>query len=128
MWKVALVLLMVSSGPGSTRGSTATAALPNPVPLQEHALWELLFDNYVQSGGYDSPGEFFHANGLYRRDGGHGAIVFEGRFGFRDGAVCVWGDGLAILCRRVVDNGDGSYTFINTDDGTTATMYVARRR
>ncbi|MGQ0590367.1 MAG: hypothetical protein ACT4N8_12695 [Sphingosinicella sp.] len=100
------------------------------MPLQDHALRELLFDNYVHDGGggYDGPGEFFRANGAYQREGGHGAVVFEGRFGFRDGAVCVWGDGLALLCRRVVDNGDGTYTFINTADGTTATMIVARPR
>lgn len=102
--------------------------MPTPVPLQDHALRELVFDIYVHRGGDDGPGEFFHANGVYQRDGGHGAIVFEGSYGFRDGAICVWGDGLALLCRRVVDNGDGTYTFINTADGTTATMFVARPR
>ena len=98
------------------------------MPLPEGALWELLADNFVSSGGYDDPGEFFRANGVYQRGGGRGGMVFEGRFGFQDGAVCVWGEGLALLCRRVVDNGDGTYTFINTADGTIAILRTDRRR
>lgn len=88
------------------------------------------FDAYVaaQGRGDDGPGEFFRANGAYHRDGGSGAIVFQGRFEIRDGAVCVWGEGLAPLCRRVLANRDGTYTFTNTADGTSAVMTVARPR
>lgn len=112
----------------SPRGGTGSMAGESAAPLQDDALRALLVDAYVTAhrGGDDGPGEFFRANGIYQRDGGHGAVVFEGRFEVRDGAVCVWGGDPARRCRRVLANGDGTYTLIDTADGSSAVMTVIR--
>jgi hypothetical protein len=121
-------------------GTTAACASPiqrmehmagqSATPLQDDALRALLVDAYVSAhrGGDDGPGEFFRANGTYQRGGGRGTIVFRGRFEIRDGAVCVRGGDSAPRCRRVLANGDGTYTFIDTADGTSAVMTVIQPR
>jgi hypothetical protein len=98
--------------------------------LGDAALRALLVDAYVSRHpvGYDGPGEFFRANGAYQRDGGHGAIVAEGRFEIHDNAICVWGDTFARVCRRIVANGDNTYTFIDTANGHSVVMHVLRGR
>jgi hypothetical protein len=112
------------------RGAAGNRAGESAAPLQGDALRALFVDVYVPAypGLDDSPAEIFRANGAYQRDGGRGAIAFQGRFEIRDGAVCVWGEGLAPLCRRVLANGDGTYTSVNTADGTSAVMTIIALR
>jgi hypothetical protein len=119
--------------PGACTSSAQHSATTNEerrATLGDEALRALLADAHVTAhgGGDDGPGEFFRANGAYQRDGGRGAIVFQGRFEIRDGAVCVRGEGLPPLCRRVLANGDGTHTFINTADGSSAVMTVTQPR
>jgi hypothetical protein len=89
----------------------------------------LLIDTIVTAhrGGEDGPFELFLANGVYQRGSGWGQ-AFEGRFEARDDAGCVRGENSAPSCRRVLANADGTYTFIDTADGTSAVMIVSRRR
>jgi hypothetical protein len=98
--------------------------------LDGDALRALFVDAYVAAynGGHDGPAEFFRANGHYRRHGGMGAVVFEGSFEVRDGSVCVRGENLTPLCRRVRANGDGTYTFVDIADGSTSIMTITRSR
>src|ERR1044072_115471 len=104
---------------GVPPGGTGSMAGESAAPLQDDALRALLVDAYVTAhrGGDDGPGEFFRANGIYQRDGGHGAVVFEGRFEVRDGAVCVWGGDPERRCRRGPAKGSGRYPTIDTDGG-----------
>jgi hypothetical protein len=115
---------------GTSAVMTITALRRGPaVPLQDDALRALLIDASVAAhgGGDDGPFELFLANGVYQRGSGWG-MTFEGRFEIRGGAVCAWGEGLAPLCRRVLANGDGTYTFTNTADGSSAVMTIIQPR
>jgi hypothetical protein len=115
------IMTVTARGAGNMTGEP-------PAPLQDAALRALLVDAYVMphGGGDDGPGEFFRANGIYQRGSGWG-IIFEGRFEVRDGAVCVRGENSAPLCRRVLANADGSWTFTNIADGTSRVMTIPRR-
>ena len=126
---MAALLSACVSPPARTAEPVAVRGEVTGRPLDDVALRALLVDSYVSPhrGGDDGPGEFFLANGVYRRDGGHGAIVFEGRFEISGGTVCVEGDGAMRLCRRVLANGDGSWTFVNIADGTSAVMTIQVR-
>lgn len=113
------------------QSSPKASAMTNPERgafLDDAALRALLVDSYVtpQGRGDDGPGEYFRANGIYQR-GTDWGIVFEGLFEIRDAAVCVRGEGSAPICRRVVANGDGTSTFINIADGTSATKAIISR-
>jgi len=113
------------------QGAAGNMARENAAPLQDDALRALLVDVSVadfRTGQlYDGPAEIFRANGSYQRSAGRGGGL-EGRFEIRDGAVCVWGDAVALQCRRVRRNGNGTYTFIDTADGTAAVMTITPLR
>ena len=95
--------------------------------LDDAALHALLSDASVIPGAHggldDGPSEIFRANGIYQRIAGRGTALGD-RFEIRDGAVCVPNGGSAPRCRRVRPNGDGTYTFIDTADGTSTVMTV----
>jgi hypothetical protein len=110
---------------GARRAMTGEPA----APLRDDELHALLVDAIVteHQGGYDGPFEQFLPNGAYQRGSGWG-MTFEGRFEIRGGAVCVSGEASASRCRRIRPNPDGTYTFIDTADGSAAVMTVTRRR
>jgi len=95
--------------------------------LDESSLRALFVDAYVtvHHGGDDGPVEFFGADGHYRRQGGPGAVLFEGRFEAWNGAVCVLVGNSAPLCRRVRANGDGTFAFVNIAGGAPVTMIIS---
>jgi hypothetical protein len=95
--------------------------------LQDAALRALLSDVSVTPGAHggldDGPSETFLANGIYQRLAGRGSAPGE-PFEIRNGAVCVPNGGSTPRCRRVHANGDGTYTFTDTVDGTATVMTV----
>lgn len=105
-------------------------------PLQDDALRALLVDVSVTDSRIgrldDAPAEIFRADGTYQLNSGRG-IAIEDWFEVRDGAVCVPQSGsrpddAAPRCRRVHPNGDGTYTFVDTADGTSIVMMIAPLR
>lgn len=106
-------------------GASARRNADGAAFLDDSSLRALFIYAYVTAynGGHDGPAEFFRADGHYRRHS-WGAVVFEGSFEIRDGAVCVSGENSAPSCRRVRANGDGIYTFIDTANGTETRMTV----
>jgi hypothetical protein len=113
----------VSSPQGARGNMTAERA----APLRDDALRVLLSDVSVTPGAHggldDGPSETFRANGIYQRLAGRGSAPGE-PFEIRNGAVCVPNGGPTPRCRRVRANGDGTYTFIDTADGTSTVMTV----
>ena len=101
-------------------------------PLGAAALRALLADAHVTprlpAGVYmsEAPREFFGADGIYFRS--ESRRRNEGRFVIRGDRLCVHGEGIRRLCRRVFPRGNGTYLFVNLSDGSSTLMSVALRR
>jgi hypothetical protein len=107
----------VNDGSGRFLGSDALRTLLNDVSVTDtRTAW-----------GDDGPSEIFRTNGTYQRVGGR-AVSNEAVYEIRGDAVCVRGDGTPPRCRRVRANGDATWTFVNTADGTSSVMRIAPLR
>ena len=96
-------------------------------PIHGEVLRRLLRDAYVvralPPGVITSPdGEIFRSDGFYRRILSRSSI--EGRFVIQGNLVCVEGPDLSRRCRRVFDDGDDTYTFVDAADGSSIVMHV----
>ena len=96
-------------------------------PVEGEALRLLLRDAYVaralSPGVITSPdGEVFRSDGFYRRILSRSSI--EGRFVIQGHLVCVEGPDLGRRCRRVFDDGDDTYIFVDAADGSSIVMHV----
>ena len=104
---------MMNEEPGATLGDDALRTLLSNVSVTDIRTGQL----------DDGPEEVFRVNGIYQRIAGRGSALGV-PFEIRDGAVCVPNGGAPPRCRRVRPNRDGTYTFIDTADGTSAVMTV----
>lgn len=111
----------------------APPALERPAaqPLSGDALRNLLRDAYVTPvrtpGLVSNPaGEVFMYNGAYERRN-IGRRRLQGTYSIEENAVCVEVPESSKWCRRVFTALDGViYLFVNSDDGSAATMTVTR--
>lgn len=97
-------------------------------PMGSDQIRALLLDAYVTpvlAPGLvvDHPrGEAFRSGGLYIRTLNRTTV--EGVYKINDSLVCVEGAGFRTLCRRVIDEGNNTYTFVDVSDGTSVLMKV----
>ena len=97
-------------------------------PLNGDELRTLLRDAYVTpvppaGVTVDHPrGESFLSGGRYRRFLSRTAV--EGVFTIEGDLVCVEGRDFEPLCRRIVDEGGGTYAFIDAASGSSTRMSI----
>jgi hypothetical protein len=129
------LLMAAVNGTGSVVELIPEPPIPDGLdrrPLGTSALRALLSDVYVtlvQPAGVivSHPwGEIFRADGSYVQIPSR--VRLFGRFEIRGNRVCVEGDGFVRLCRRVIPSGRGTYSFVNSSDGSTMLMTVTPHR
>lgn len=122
----------ISADPGALAQSSPAGSLPaNEAagrPIEGEALRELLRDVFValpRAPGVLTRqlGEVFRYNGAYERIAYWGRR--QGTFSIEGDAVCIEGPSLARQCRRVFVVPDGTYAFVDTEDGSSASMTIA---